>query len=330
MVKLATKNPTPTFAWQNLAQRIYPILLLLAIGALSWVLASVIWLVMSPPTAPVLQPIALTPPQTKPINPNLLDVFAKPNIQPASQPPPDIKIVGVTVSDPDTNSYAILNSGGKALSYRVGDMIGTSQYKLTKVVADGVFVTSPNGVPQKIEFGQKFSLDQSEAIRAKTQNAINSGTSTSQGMPSNPATANNPVISNNPVANNLTNPTRKNADTPNTAVPNPMPSATNNANTAQSALGNAATALQQNSAGYLSSMGVTATGQGYQVTDAMPANIKNRIGLQTGDRVLSVNGQNIGQNPTQDAQLLQQVQQSGQAQIQVQRGEQVITIRQSL
>ena len=76
-------------------------------------------------------------------------------------------------------------------------------------------------------------------------------------------------------------------------------------------------------------MGVAATGQGYLVTDAMSAALKNRLGLQTGDKVLSVNGQNVGQNPTQDAQLLRQVQQAGQAQIQVQRGDQVVTVRQS-
>ena len=61
----------------------------------------------------------------------------------------------------------------------------------------------------------------------------------------------------------------------------------------------------------------------------MPSALKNRLGLQTGDKVLSVNGQSVGQNPSQDAQLLQQVQRQGQAQIQVQRGEQVVTVRQS-
>ena len=100
-------------------------------------------------------------------------------------------------------------------------------------------------------------------------------------------------------------------------------------NGASSAIGGAIQGLQQNASGYLSQMGVAATGQGYLVTDAMSAGLKNRLGLQTGDKVLSVNGQNVGQNPTQDAQLLRQVQQAGQAQIQVQRGDQVVTVRQS-
>lgn len=70
--------------------------------------------------------------------------------------------------------------------------------------------------------------------------------------------------------------------------------------------------LQQNPAGYLSQMGIAATGQGYLVTDAMVSGLKNRLGLQTGDRVIAVNGQNVGQNPSQDAQLLRQVQRMGQ------------------
>ncbi|MFN3563903.1 MAG: PDZ domain-containing protein, partial [Moraxella osloensis] len=113
----------------------------------------------------------------------------------------------------------------------------------------------------------------------------------------------------------------------------PTMATSNAANTspsgASSAIGGAIQGLQQNASGYLSQMGVAATGQGYLVTDAMSAALKNRLGLQTGDKVLSVNGQNVGQNPTQDAQLLRQVQQAGQAQIQVQRGDQVVTVRQS-
>ena len=65
-----------------------------------------------------------------------------------------------------------------------------------------------------------------------------------------------------------------------------------------------------------------------KVTDAMPSKIRNRLGLESGDRVLTVNGQNVGSNPAGDADLLGQVKQSGEAVIEVQRGEQTITIRQ--
>ena len=71
-----------------------------------------------------------------------------------------------------------------------------------------------------------------------------------------------------------------------------------------------------------------ASGENYQVTAAMPAKLRNRLGLEPGDQVLTVNGQSVGNNPAQDAGVLKQVQQSGSAQIEVKRGEQVITIRQ--
>ena len=96
----------------------------------------------------------------------------------------------------------------------------------------------------------------------------------------------------------------------------------------QSAIEDAVNELQENPASYLSRMGVMASGESYQVTAAMPANIRNRLGLEPGDKVLTVNGQNVGSDPAQDAGLLQQVQQTGEAQIEVQRGEQIITIRQ--
>lgn len=328
MAKTLTRL-SPIATWQAVLQRLYPMLLLLAIGLLAWMIASSIWLAIVPPTAPSVQPIALTPPQPKSINPNLLDIFAKPTAQTVNQPPPDIKVVGVTVATPEIASYAILNSGGKTLSYNIGSLIGTSQYKLTKVTQDFIVVTAPDGTTQQIDFGKKFSLDQSDAIYAKLQNQVQNPSGNNLNNISNPSNATNNNGMNNPIAHNNTTATTTPTSNIN-PVNNPATSPTVSNNTPQAALANAATALQQNPAGYLSSMGLSATGQGYQVTDATPANIKNRIGLQTGDRVLSVNGQNVGQNPAQDAQVLQQVQQSGQAQIQVQRGEQVITIRQSL
>ena len=95
-----------------------------------------------------------------------------------------------------------------------------------------------------------------------------------------------------------------------------------------SAIEEAVSALKENPASYLSRMGVMASGEGYQVTAAMPSGLRNRLGLEAGDKVLTVNGQTVGSSPAQDATVLQQVQQSGAAQIEVQRGEQVITIRQ--
>lgn len=95
-----------------------------------------------------------------------------------------------------------------------------------------------------------------------------------------------------------------------------------------SALADAQSQLSSNPASYLTRMGLAATGQGYEVTAGAPANVRNQMGLRPGDRIVSVNGQALGQ-PQNDARLLEQVRQTRSAQIEIQRGEQTLTIQQS-
>lgn len=318
-----TANP-----WQLLA-RFYPWLLMLAMLALVWSMAQAFWLVVAPPKAPNLTPIPLQAnTQSQPTAGNALDIFAQPQVaQAQAMPPPDIKVLGVTIASPASFSYAIITTNGKTQSYRVNDLLEGSNYKLVAVAADHIVIADGSGQTSKITFGQPFSLDQSEAIRAKAAAA-------NGGMMASPPAIFAPPPSAEGVSGGMTG-----AINGGLALPNPngmgggaSAKGSNNSgtsNNAQAAIGNAAASLQQNPASYLSQMGVAATGQGYLVTDGMPSGLKNRLGLQTGDKVLSVNGQSVGQNPSQDAQLLQQVQRQGQAQIQVQRGEQVVTVRQS-
>lgn len=285
---------------------------------------------VAPPKAPALTPVPLqTNLVAQSANSNALDFFAQPTApQAPAATPPDIKVVGVTIATPESQSYAILTANGKTLSYRINDMIDGSGYKLVKVAADFVIVADASGQTSKVPFGQPFFLDQSEAIRAKAQanGAAGVGNGSNMGQTPTPSLggAATQAISGAPVATGDPHDREDSAPTMATSTgANTSPSG------ASSAIGGAIQGLQQNASGYLSQMGVAATGQGYLVTDAMSAGLKNRLGLQTGDKVLSVNGQNVGQNPTQDAQLLRQVQQAGQAQIQVQRGDQVVTVRQS-
>ena len=98
---------------------------------------------------------------------------------------------------------------------------------------------------------------------------------------------------------------------------------------AQAALGDAIHQMKTNPNAYLSQMGLAmAGGKGYEVTSNIPVNVRNQMGLRAGDKVISVNGQPVG-NPANDAQLLQQVQQSHSAQVQIQRGDQTLTVQQS-
>ncbi|MEC7119930.1 MAG: PDZ domain-containing protein, partial [Pseudomonadota bacterium] len=96
----------------------------------------------------------------------------------------------------------------------------------------------------------------------------------------------------------------------------------------EAALNDAQSQLSSNPASYLTRMGLSATGQGYEVTAGAPAQLRNQMGLRPGDRIISLNGQTLGQ-PQNDARLLEQIRQSRSAQIEIQRGEQTLTIQQS-
>ena len=80
---------------------------------------------------------------------------------------------------------------------------------------------------------------------------------------------------------------------------------------------------------YLAEMGlVTKNGQGYEITDNASATMRRNLGIKAGDKILRLNGQPLG-NPQLDKNLLQQVQQTGHARIDIQRGSQTLTIEQN-
>lgn len=115
----------------------------------------------------------------------------------------------------------------------------------------------------------------------------------------------------------------------NAPISNPTMPAQDDAQQAQNALSNAIQQMKSNPNAYLGQMGLsTAGGKGYEVTNSVSANVRAQMGLRPGDKIISVNGQPVG-NPTSDAQLLQQVQQNHSAQVQIQRGEQILTIQQN-
>lgn len=99
-------------------------------------------------------------------------------------------------------------------------------------------------------------------------------------------------------------------------------------NSPQSALGQAIQQMQDNREQYLKNMGVSGGADGYEITDQTPVGLKNRLGLRAGDRVLSINGQTVGQGLS-EVQLLEQVRRQGHAKIEIKRGDQVMTIQQS-
>ncbi|MEY4517023.1 MAG: hypothetical protein RL180_1369 [Pseudomonadota bacterium] len=111
-------------------------------------------------------------------------------------------------------------------------------------------------------------------------------------------------------------------------LPQPTAAVPSQAQQIDSMLSDAARQLTTNPAAYLAQMGLNPSQKGYEITTNVPANMRARLGLRPGDRIVSLNGQTLGQ-PTNDARLLDQVKQQRRAQIEVQRGEQTMTIQQS-
>ena len=280
-------------------------LLLLAIVWLCWTAARLLWLLLAAPLAPAL-PLA---PLQSTANSNtdysgLFAIFADPDpIAAPVQPPPNIVLKGVLMAIPESLSSAMLDVNGEVKNYRIGDTLKDSDYTLVAVAWNEVIIADAYDKEIVIKMPEAMPLDQS---------AMLAGTMSNQRLPD------------NTISPNL----------PNTAPPdqvNPESELNGEASSEgepKSPIDEAVTELQSNPASYLSRMGVMASGESYQVTAAMPAKLRNRLGLEPGDKVLTVNGQSVGSNPGQDANVLQQAKQSGEAQIEVQRGDQVITIRQ--
>ena len=294
----------------DILNRVAAWLLLAAIVWLCWTAARLLWLLLAPPLPPALPAMPLQNNSAQMVDRSgLFAIFA--DAAPAAAattPPPNVVLKGVMLAVPESLSSALLDVNGEVKNYRVGDPLKDSGYTLVAVDWNEAVIADAADKQTVISMADAMVLDQRGVVGNQVAN---------QRLPN---TANDLGMMNNTPA------------LPTQALPSGSTDNDNNGTPADtspaSAIEEAVTALQDNPASYLSRMGVMASGEGYQVTAAMPSGLRSRLGLESGDRVLSVNGQNVGSNPTQDASLLQQVQQSGEAQIEVQRGDQVITIRQ--
>lgn len=282
-------------------------LLLLSVGWLAWTVARLLWLIVAPPTVPALPLQGLqNNAASMTDNSRLFAIFAEANpAMTAVQPPPNIVLKGVLLAVPEHFSSALLDINGVVKNYRINDSLLDSGYTLAAVDWNSIIITDTADRQTVISMADAMVLDQT-------------GMNLANNRPSNTALSNNALSNTNAASTAATLP----QSTP------PDAASASAANQTGTTFDEAVTSLQQDSASYLTQMGVVASTEGYQVTAAMPLELRNRLGLAPEDRVLSVNGQKVGNNPGQDASILQQVQQSGDAQIEVQRGNQVIIIRQ--
>ena len=289
----------------NTLNRFAAWLLLLAIVWLCWSAARLLWLLLAPPLAPALPlaPLQSTANSSTDYS-GLFAIFADPDpIAAPVQPPPNVGLKGVLIAIPESLSSAMLDVNGEVKNYRIGDTLKDSDYTLVAVDWNEVIIADANDKEIVIRMPEAMPLDQSAMLAG--------------------------AVSNQRLPDNNMLPNLSNAPLPEQGSPEMQATGEASSDSApQSPIDEAVTELQENPASYLSRMGVMASGESYQVTAAMPAKLRNRLGLEPGDKVLTVNGQSVGSNPGQDASVLQQVKQSGEAQIEVQRGDQVITIRQ--
>lgn len=93
----------------------------------------------------------------------------------------------------------------------------------------------------------------------------------------------------------------------------------------RAALDSAITAMGRNPEAFIQQFGLKPGPAGYEVTAETPEDLRGVLGLQPGDRLISVNGRRLG-NPRQDKEVLQALKNSGAARVDVQRGGQIVTI----
>lgn len=96
----------------------------------------------------------------------------------------------------------------------------------------------------------------------------------------------------------------------------------------QQMLGLSLDRLRNNQQAYLNEVGIQRTDKGFEITERTPAEFRQKLGLRTGDQILSINGQSLGQGQ-HDFSVLEQARQDGRVKIEIQRGDQVMTIQQS-
>ncbi|WP_227431165.1 type II secretion system protein N [Psychrobacter sp. I-STPA6b] len=320
MTTSASQIAKSAIVWVN---RLSGWLLLLAIIWLCWSVARILWLILAPPVAPALPLLEKQPPPVLSTNTsNALTIFENEPSQPATpkRPPPQVTLKGVMIAQPSDLSSAMLEVEGKVANYRIGKFLADTGYKLIDVSWNQVIIADDSDNQVVIDMPPPLELNQNTAGASNSRGIGNHRLSASSGAS---VTTNNRLDEQMALDALDTDGALEGfqaeggIEAPEQTEPD-----------VNASLNQATEELKQNPASYLSRMGVMATGEGYQVTEAMPAHIRDRLGLEAGDRVLSVNGQNVGSNPAADADLLQQVKQSGEAQIEVRRGDQVINIRQ--
>lgn len=274
--------------WKQ-ADRIAPLVLALLILYLCWKLAAFFWLLIAPPQAMQIERVELGSAQVQVPNISSFALFQEQSSNAANEQL-NMVLQGVVVGQPSRYSSAVIKINESSDRYLVGETIEGSSYQLSEVYWDKVILRQANGATRELAF-----------------KGIENG-------------LNQPIV---PTANATNNTTMQNSSTDNST----MTSNTAQGQT-QTAIGQAVQRMAENREQYMQEMGVTPSGSGgFEVTSRTPTALRNKLGLQPGDRIMSLNGQTVGQGQS-EAQLLEQARREGQVKLEVKRGDQVMTIQQ--
>ncbi|MBP5993214.1 MAG: PDZ domain-containing protein [Acinetobacter sp.] len=284
------KAKLDTISWSQV-DRLAPVALLILILMLCWKLASLFWWTIAPPQLIQVEPVNIGSQQSQVPNISAFSLFQETGATASSA---DANLVmqlqGVFVASPSSNSSAVIKVNEVSDRYIVGENIENSSYRLSEVYWDHVVLQQSGGATKELLFSGIENLNQSMLPEGAQQNSAATHQSAS----------------------------------------NQAQQSSSNSNNSQRALGQAIDQIQENREQYLKNMGVNASsGQGYEVTDQTPSALRNKLGLRSGDRILSLNGQSVGQGQS-DVQLLEQAKKEGKVRIEIKRGGQVMTIQQDL
>lgn len=284
------KEKIENLSWKKTDQ-IAPVVLLLLILALCWKLASMFWWIVAPPQVMQPEQVSLGSQQTQVPNISSFSLFNEVGASSSADDSIPMVLQGVMVSSPARFSSAVIKVKETADRYVIGNTIEGTSYQLSEVYWDHIVLSQNGNNSRELRFTGLDNLYQPMPMNS-------SGQSNNGSMP--------------------------------TTAAIPQPPQQDNPSSSQNALGQAIDKMNENRDQYLKNMGVgTSGGQGYEVTDQTPTALRNKLGLRSGDRILSLNGQPVGQGQS-DVQLLEQAKRDGKVKIEIKRGDQVMTIQQSL
>lgn len=237
----------------------------------------------------------------------------------------NLALLGVFVADVAANSTAIIGEArgrGEAKRYGVGDRL-PGNATLEGVYADHILLKR-SGRVEKLRFSKDSTKGISVAGAAGGNDASNRAGSNranrgSVRRPSSQRGGRPDTASNRPAVRSLgkqpPNPEQLGAESS-----GKTPGSTNNP---------LFSSLQNQTEATIKQLGLAtvdpAEGGGYLITKSAPRQLLNMLPVSVGDRILSVNGQTLG-DPSQDQALFQQVLNQESIQVELQKGDTRLTV----